>query len=240
MRFAAVSADGPWACGDSPSLGTDQSEFMLSDLRFYVHDVSLISASGDVVSLATSNDDIWNGEGVSLIDLEDGTGPCGSGNEGINSAVNGTVPDGEYAGLTFTLGVPFEQNHQDAAVANPPFSYTAMFWGWQGGYKFMRLDGATTEGNGNRIHLGSTGCEGEIANITSCANENLVTVTLEPFDVATDVVALDLEALFVAIDMETNAEGTPLGCMSTDDPDCVRVFEAFGLGSAPQSAFRVQ
>ncbi len=240
INFSVVSDDGEWTCGDAPTLGTGQSEFIISDLRFYVHDVSLIDENDEAIPLATADDEIWNGGGVTLLDFEDGSGPCGSGNEGLNSLVSGTVPEGEYRGLRFTMGVPFELNHQDAAVASPPFSYSAMFWGWQGGYKFMRLDGETADGNGNRIHLGSTGCEGAISDITSCANGNLVAVTLEPFDAATDVVALDLEALFVAVDMETNTEDTPLGCMSTDDPDCAPVFDAFGLGAASQTAFRIQ
>lgn len=240
VNFAVASDDGPWACGDAPALGSSDSEFVISDLRFYVHDVSLVRAGGEVVSLATADDGIWTGQGVSLLDFEDGTGPCDSGNEGTNSVVNGTVPEGEYTGLSFTLGVPFDLNHQDAGVAVAPFSYSAMFWGWQGGYKFLRLDGETVAGNGNRIHLGSTGCEGAITNITSCANENLVTVILEPFDAATDVVVFDLEALFDGVDMEANTEGTPLGCMSTDDPECDSLFEAVGLGSSSQSAFRVQ
>ena len=34
------------------------------------------------------------------------------------------------------MGVPFESNHRDSTIAPSPLNITAMFWNWQGGYKF--------------------------------------------------------------------------------------------------------
>ena len=241
VSFVVSAGDTDWACGTTLSLGTGPSEFILSDLRFYVHDVGLIAATGEVVMVAATNDEMWTRDAVTLLDFEDGSGPCRSGNSGTNRSVIGTVPPGEYVGLSFVLGVPFDENHQDAGVAQAPFSYSSMFWSWQAGYKFLRLDGETAAGNGNRIHLGSTGCEGAVSNITGCANENRATVTLDSFDASTETVVFDLAALFADYDMETNTEDTPVGCMSTPgDPDCDTLFGALGLGEATQTAFGVR
>lgn len=238
----AVAANGvDWQCGESLTLGTGDTPFELSDARFYVHDVALMADDGASTPLATRDDGIWSLNGVTLLDFEDGTGPCTSGNSGINTTVAGSVPSGSYTGLQFTLGIPLDENHQDAAVAEPPFSYSAMFWSWQAGYKFLRLDGETEAGNGNRIHLGSTGCEGSVTNVTGCSHENRSVIELPAFDPATDTVVLDLAQLFASVDLETNTENTPLGCMSTlGDPDCVPLFDALGLGDDEQTAFRVR
>ena len=137
------------------------------------------------------------------------------------------------------LGVPFEQNHQDAAVAESPLAFTSMFWGWQAGYKFLRLEGETEAGNVHRIHLGSTGCEGTFGDISRCDFENRAYVELRGFDPLDAPVVFDLERLFSDTDLETNAPDTPLGCMSEfDDPDCDGMFRALGLRAPPQSVFR--
>jgi uncharacterized repeat protein (TIGR04052 family) len=43
------------------------------------------------------------------------------------------------------MGVPFELNHGDPTIAPSPLNITAMFWNWQGGYKFLRTDVASTD-----------------------------------------------------------------------------------------------
>lgn len=241
ISFAVGANNTEWRCGEALVLGTTSASFELSDARFFVHDVELIAEDGSSVALATENDGVWRRNGVTLLDFEDGAGACSSGNPGLNTSISGTVPPGTYDGLRFTLGVPFDENHQDAAVAEPPFSYSAMFWNWQGGYKFLRLEGETAAGNGNRIHLGSTGCEGTVTNITGCSHENRSEIELRAFEHTTDTVFLDLAQLFASVDLETNTENTPLGCMSTmDDPDCVALFDALGLGDTEQTAFVVR
>jgi len=44
---------------------------------------------------------------LALLDFEDGTGGCVNGTPDVNDRVAGTVPEGHYTGLRFTLGVPF-------------------------------------------------------------------------------------------------------------------------------------
>lgn len=47
---------------------------------------------------------------------------------------------GRYTGLAFDMGVPFALNHADVTAAPSPLNIQALWWNWQGGYKFMRVD----------------------------------------------------------------------------------------------------
>ena len=233
LRFEARFGDDPFACGgDFSPLGSSGTTFTPSDLRFYVHDVRLVTAGGAEVAVELEQDGVWQYERLALIDFEDKTSACSNGTTLTNDRVVGTVPAGDYTGVTFVLGVPFELNHQDVTAASSPLNLTSMFWSWNAGYKFFRVDGATTgQPTGLFIHLGSTGCEmdGEGV-VTGCAQANRAEVTLSGFDPDQDVIVADLAALFDGMDLDSNTADTAPGCMSqTEDPDCVPVFSNLGL-----------
>lgn len=63
----------------------------------------------------------------------------------------------EIKAIRFSLGVPFEQNHQNPMSQPSPLNIPSMFWVWQTGHKFMRLELSTKQDNW-MFHLGSTGC----------------------------------------------------------------------------------
>jgi uncharacterized repeat protein (TIGR04052 family) len=42
--------------------------------------------------------------------------------------------------LRFSLGVPFEINHQNPVTQSSPLNDSSMFWAWRNGYKFIRWD----------------------------------------------------------------------------------------------------
>ena len=167
-----------------------------------------------------------------LLDFENGSGPCANGTAATNTSVVGTVPAGDYTGLRFTLGVPEAMNHQDQTAAAAPLDITGLFWSWNGGYKFARIDHVSSaQPNGWNVHLGSTGCtpSGDpTVPATSCSNPHRVTVTFTGFDVATDVVVGDYARLLTGSDVSVN-DGAP-GCMSfPSDPECAVVMNRFGL-----------
>lgn len=64
----------------------------------------------------------------------------------------------EYSHVRFTLGVPFEINHLNPISQPSPLNLPSMFWIWQTGHKFMRLELATHQEQW-LFHLGSTGCK---------------------------------------------------------------------------------
>ncbi|MEM7592163.1 MAG: MbnP family protein, partial [Cyanobacteria bacterium P01_A01_bin.83] len=100
----------------------------------------------------------WQHQNVALLDFEDGTDSCDNGTPEIRTQVVGTIPEGDYESLQFTLGVPPQLNHDDAAIAPSPLNLTSMWWNWQGGYKFLRLDLETEQAiaNSNVTHSQTT------------------------------------------------------------------------------------
>lgn len=236
ISFAAKVNGADFACGTTyDDVGTSNASGTLSDFRFYVHDVALLS-SGDPVPVELEQDGVWQYENLALLDFEDKSGPCANGTTELNVTVRGTVPAGQsYDGLTFKLGVPFDLNHADAATAPSPLNLTGLFWNWQGGYKFFRADFSASGSLGPfNLHLGSTGCDGDptTGGTTLCDRPNITEVTFAAFDVAQDVVAVDYGAVVATSDVSTDTGGAP-GCMSgPTDPECPAVFTNLGIDIA--------
>jgi uncharacterized repeat protein (TIGR04052 family) len=252
IRFAAAVAGAPFACGETARLGRPPSPAQVSDFRFFVTDVALLRADGTAEPFTLATDGAWQRDGVALLDFETATGPCATGGSAAtNTTLRGHAPPGDYAGLRFTLGVPERLNHQDSTIAQAPFNTTAMFWNWQNGYKFLKVDmvvpGARTtapagpghdRAAGFVIHLGSTQCAAEAPTRPGrdCRNPNRPVVTLTGFNPLAGTVVADPAPVLAASDIRRNAPGTPPGCMSfPNDPDCVAILPRLGLpyASAP-------
>lgn len=268
VRFAATVGTEPFACGKSyDGIGATGSRVTPSDFRFYVSNVELIDASGKAVPLKLDQDGRWQYRNVALLDFENRSGPCLTGTQETRDVVTGTVPAGSYRGLRFTLGVPFDLNHADATIAPSPLNLTSLFWNWQAGYKFLRIDLASggrpqdlkpgdmprfgdrnaSSRLGFAIHLGSTMCvaDGPNKGPTNCANPNRPTITFAAFDPDKDVVVADLKSVLEGVNVDVNQPETPAGCMSTpSDGDCNPLLRNFGLTFAGQAGeqkfFRVK
>jgi uncharacterized repeat protein (TIGR04052 family) len=247
LKFAAQINGQPFACGQRyEGVGTTRSTITPSDFRMYVSEVKLVRQDGSTVPVQLTQDGVWQLQSVALLDFENGTGPCRNGTEATNTSVRGQVPAGEYTGVELTVGVPFAQNHQDPTVAPAPLNSTAMFWNWQGGYKFIKFDTAssgistdkpaapTAMGPVTRysVHLGSTACAGESKTQapSACQNPNRMTVRFDGFDLRKNTVVADMGAVLAQANVDVNAKGTSPGCMSfPKDGDCPPVMQALGL-----------
>ena len=245
IRFTAEFGGTPFACGKSYRLGTPPVAAMPTDLRFYVTGVELLRADGSAVPFMLAGDTTWQGQGVALLDFEDGTGPCAAGgSSATNTTLRGTAPAGDYTGLRFVLGVPAAVNHQDAAIASEPLNVTAMFWNWQNGYKFLKADfnvsgrpmakpaAGHVDSSGFALHLGSTQCAsaGPTQPGTDCKNPNRPTITLSGFNPLRDTVVVDLAPVLQRADLRRNTPKTPAGCMSfPGDPECRVVLPPMGV-----------
>jgi len=236
IRFAAQVNGRAFSCGESyEGIGTTKSKITLRDFRFYVHNVRLLDEKGQEVPLTLREDGKWQGAATALLDFENGHGPCANGTPETNDSVVGELEGGHrWRGVRFTLGVPFNVNHQDLTALPSPLNLTAMSWVWNVGHKFLRIDFASTgQPRGFFIHLGSTTCtpnQTKTTVPTSCAQPNRVEVSIEPFDPLHDVVLADLGRLLADTNVDVNAPNTPGGCMSfPGDPDCVGIFAHFGL-----------
>lgn len=234
IRFDAVVAGQPFACGQSyDAIGTTKSTIVVSDFRFYVSRVRLLRDDGGERAVPFIADGLWQQEDVALVDFEDGTRSCSNGTPETHPYVEVQVPDGIYTGVVFDLGLPFERNHRDPTLQPSPLNLTRMFWNWNAGYKYLRVDlRSTGQPKGWAIHLGSTGCTPGGSPTTvpvSCKSPNVVTVTLPRFDPANDVIRMDLAALLAQSDVDARFEDSA-GCMSGPrDPECGPLFAQFGL-----------
>ena len=234
LRFDARHGAMPFRCDARPTgLGVDGAEVEPLDFRMYVHDVRFITATGDTVPASLSEDGLWQYQGTGLLDFEDKTGTCENGTQETRTVLQGRVLTGDYVGVAFTLGVPFELNHADAALAPSPLNLSGLFWNWNGGYKFLRADARVlgdAEPSVFNIHLGSTGCTADAGGqVTACARPNRAEVRLDPFDPETQTIVVDYAALVAGSTLGVNGGGPP-GCMSgPDDPECPALFERLGL-----------
>lgn len=141
INFEAWVGEEEFACGESyDNVGTSESTITPTDFRFYVSNVALVDEDGNAVPIELEQDGKWQYQNVALLDFEDGSGVCDNGTAETRTMVLGTVPEGNYESLQFTLGVPKKLNHEDAAIAPSPLNLTSMWWNWQGGYKFLRAD----------------------------------------------------------------------------------------------------
>lgn len=249
LRFKAKVGTADFACGTTYTLGTTGSAYKPRDFRLYVSELTLITETSTKVPFVLTNDGAFQADGLALIDFENATGECGNGTAETHTTLTGTAPGDRYDAVEFTVGVPFERNHQDATTAAAPLNSTAMFWSWQGGYKFLRADGLTTGlPMGHNVHLGSTGCMPGAApnSVTSCATPNRVRVSLSGFAEKTSAIVIDLEALLAGSDLDTDMPMSAPGCMSgATDVDCAPIFERLGLpfGTAaakPQRVFKLE
>lgn len=246
IHFEARAGAEPVACGTEISaLGATRSRAEITDFRMFVSDFRLVDAEGAEVPVEMSAEGPWSNGHVTLLDFEDATGPCTNGTPQTNALVAGTVPEGDYRGLRFVVGVPFEFNHADPTMADTPLDLTAMFWNWNAGYKFVRLE-MTTAGlpQGYSFHLGSTRCrpgDSRVNPATSCADPNRVQVSLEDFDPTTDRVVVDIASLFSEADIDQPGR-TFAGCMSgRSSGGCDPILGALGLfGDAPQRMIRAE
>jgi uncharacterized repeat protein (TIGR04052 family) len=214
------------ATWDGEPLSCSSDGLALTDLRFYVSDVRLLDGSGAERPLRLIPDSLWHNENVALIDLESGDGACINGTHEINSAVTGTSDGADFVGVMFTLGVPFEFNHANPLLAKPPLDDAAMHWHWRSGYKFLRA-GITTGVDSIWMHLGSTGCEGAVRDISGCRFPNRVAIEVADYSQNFDPIEIDLAKLFGQADLE---DGIRTDCSSgPSEGNCAEPFEALGL-----------
>lgn len=237
LAFEANVAGSAVSCSTSyTNLGTSNASAQLADARLFVSGLQLRDQDGNWVAVELDESPFQH-QDVALLDFEDGTAACAdSGTSEINKVVTGTVADGTYDAVRYDIGVPFALNHNNNATATAPLNVPGMFWTWQGGYKFVRVDWAVTGGVIPRwnVHIGSTMCASNApteAPTEACARGNLASVELTDFDPATDTLDIDLSALVASSDIALNSTDTPPGCMSSpgEPDDCTPVFAALGM-----------
>ena len=268
IRFEARVAEQPFACGQTyTGLGTDAATATPQDFRFYVHDVRLVTDSGEEHPVDLADDGAHQGGGVALLDFEDGTGSCTNGTTELFTTLKGTVRaqprhneagESVYSEIRFKIGVPHEQNHADLTTLPAPLNDTTMSWSWNAGHIFFAAWGVFGDKTpfDLGVHVGSTGCEGDAmaGEVVACSKQNLPEIALAGFDHDSSKILVDWGALFGKLSLAA----PPTTCEEKDgEPDCAchsfgpaplctPMFDSLGLDwssgdvVAGQAMFRVQ
>ena len=255
IDFRAVLGQSDIVCSENNStklysnVGTTNETVSFTDFRFFVSELSMVKADGTKVPLTLENNDFQyqapNGDHTALLDFEDGTGDCtGRGNTAQTyTSIKASVPEGEYTDLEFTLGVPFDINHdKESYVEIKALNQPKMNWSWQAGRKFTKIE-LKPQSNPSLVwnfHLGSTGCEAnEDTNSTvvtsECAQANRVKISLQNFDPQNNYVKVDYQSLLQHNDVSQDL-GAAAGCMSAlIDPECEAIMSNLGLDMSNQT-----
>lgn len=209
-------------CGE-PFHATSTHTLALEKLRFYLHDIQVRDESGRWHEVQPVQGTSVGQHGVWLVDLDDQACDPKYSPE-TSQRLTFKVPTARppFKGLRVRLGVPFDLNHKDPLKAEPHLAQTSMHWGWQAGYRFFRMDTHLVEDKDKSfdVHLGSTGCEGEIGDISGCSRPNRPAFEfsgdLFPGDSRAEVLDLNLSTLLHGVDWSS-----PEGCMGgPDGNDC--------------------
>ena len=249
IPFVVRAGDADLNCSTPASgIGLTQSSIEARDMRFYIHQPTLITATGEEVAITLDQDKIWQRDAVALLDFADGKGLCDPASPETNTVLRGKVAPGEYKSLKFQLGLPPSLNHLDAATEPAPFNYPGMWWSWKGGYKFARFDFKSSAQATFFFHFGATNCTGSIEAGFSCASNNPAIINIDSFVLNNQAVVFDVKTLFEDADLDApvNAASGDFikGCMAfSKDPECDPIFQKLGVRfelsaeAPPQTAF---
>ncbi|NJR14819.1 MAG: metallo-mystery pair system four-Cys motif protein [Calothrix sp. CSU_2_0] len=259
IKFAAKVGNQPFSCGSNYKLGKPATTVTPLDFRFYISDISLIDNKNKSIPLTLNQDGKWQYQNVALIDFENKTGACANGTVETRDIVVGRIPQGKYKAIKFTLGLPENLNHEDSTLAPSPLNLTSLWWNWQFGYKFARIDfahsaksqptethqhknGEKEKGNAFFIHLGSTGCQAETSSqkpATKCTYPNTTIINLTNFEPNKNTIDVDIAKLVTNTNLTQNQANTAPGCMSEpNDKDCTGIMAGFGIPFGGQTSVK--
>ena len=219
------------ACSDPPDTEL-KLDFDLTSTHFddcgegvfmlYLSNPRLVDLHGQSFRLRLDPESPWQTQSLALLSL---AGDCDGVNRASNASLQGRAPRGDYQFFEFELGVPFKLNHANPLEAPSPLDLPVMFWTWQTGYKFLRVD----LGNQWSFHLGSTGCDSASAvraPAQPCRQPNLARYRIPIAHGEPAKILLDLDALLQGIDVSDQEN-----CVEAykEKPVCRTLLKRLGL-----------
>lgn len=124
---------------NTPYYTSSGDTVQFTTLKFYVSEIALIDSFGvehpiGSIHMADLSSADYTADGKVTLELE--------------------ATPGFYRGLKFNVGVPFADNHKDAATQNAPLGASSgMYWSWNPGYIFHMIEGKT-DSAGKSINFG--------------------------------------------------------------------------------------
>ncbi len=271
LSFAAVADGKRIGCGDRvEGLGPDGTDSIsIADLRFFVSNLKFWDGAQKEIELILDDNEFQYSSAagrVALVDLTATTeGSCAGGaiafaegTKRTNQVLTGQTLVDQVEGVSFDVGVPQGVMQDVIATHSPegaPSPLAELQWTWATGYRHFVLNFAVSDADGDRgdgyAHVGSRDCgpaDGSaLEDRDRCGFVNTPRVMLEKFDLASNVVTLDVPELLQGLDFvssiydqdtfEVIGEGPGVECHSSPmQPDCPTLFDHLGLDMATGEA----
>jgi len=131
----------------------EQLQFFISDIEFYSEHLGWQRAMLNNTAFQANNTVLL---GTNCRDTQHKNGAGNTDNWSVD--FQSTISMNDASRIRFTLGVPFQVNHLNPISQQSPLNLPSMFWIWQTGHKFLRLELAANHEKW-LFHLGSTGCK---------------------------------------------------------------------------------
>lgn len=224
LNFEALANGQTLVTGSN--ITADGRTVQFRDFRLYISEVKLVRADGTTAEVTLATDNVWQSNGVALVDLET------TQTTETNTKVTGTAPAGSYTGVQFTVGVPELLNHLERTNQTAPLNNGAMYWSWTGGYKHAKIEFSLDSGtNWTSLHLGSTGCSGA-PNYGNCTAKYRALIQLTgQFSSTNQKVSFNIDQLINSHNPGAAASCMPLPMMGGPAP-CTTLVQAFGLNTS--------
>ncbi|TGK81545.1 metallo-mystery pair system four-Cys motif protein [Leptospira noumeaensis] len=216
LNFEALANGQSLVTGSN--ITADSRTVQFRDFRLYISEVKLVKADGTTADVTLSTDNVWQSNGLALVDLET------TQTTETNAKVSGTAPAGSYTGVQFTVGVPEALNHLDRTNQAAPLNNGAMYWSWTGGYKHSKIEFTYNGSDWTSLHVGSTTCSGA-PNYGNCSKKFRASIQLTgQFNPSSQKVSFDVDKL-----LNGHTFGAMGMCMPGTGAPCDTLVQAFGL-----------
>lgn len=135
----------------APVDSADAHAYEVDLFRYYVSHVRVIGPNGPADAVLADANGVPLDYGVALVDLA----------VPESAQLHLLMPPGHYDRMALSIGVPEHcadgvglLNHENASEQAPPLDVDSdMYWGWDPGYTFLKIEGHT-DGRGFLFHLG--------------------------------------------------------------------------------------
>lgn len=239
----------------SNAVEVNDLRFFVSDLRFLDKDGKELPVTLDENDFQLDHEAGF----VSLVDLTSNVvGACtpdvfpdSEGTKRVHEAVTGTTLVSKVESLRFNVGVPqavMKKAIQENTGEGQPSPLGDLQWPWSVGWRHFALNFALRSAVGEPgigfVHLGSLDCSAAMTDLAlsdrdHCTYVNNPAVALDHFSLADDLVTVDIAKILEKLDFvgdlydgtgNVTGQGPGVACHSMpDQPDCLSVFEAFGM-----------
>lgn len=196
-------------------LNIQGQRWSIRDFSLYLSQLKYFDSSGAWSNVTLDVDEDSSSNVVLL------TPNCSEARLGYQWKINVVEAVDQWQKVKFTLGVPFELNHQNPIFQKNPLNDPSMFWVWRTGHKFLRLE-MDSEQNSFVFHLGSVGCQSKSAvraPTSACLYSNLNQYEIDLAEHKT--IVLDLAVLMGGVTLSNN-----ITCKSSpENPDCLQLLD---------------